>query len=552
MGSMMLWKTVVTLNGQPLGCVNIQRGIFQGDSLSPLLFVMCLFPLSLVLRDLNKGFKVDDIVISHLLYLDDLKLYFKSEADMSTLVNTVRIFSEDIRMNFGFDKCAILVINRGRATESEDIVLPGGTIEALPLSSSYKYLGVLEASDFQHKEMKSKIITTYKQRLRAILQSRLNGHNQIMAINGFAIPVVRYTAGIIHWTTNDCLDLDRLTRKQLTLYKALHPRADVDRLYVPRKVGGRGLLSVSNVVQVEMSALATYVGGHEDLIMTKVKQYLFMEQGKCTTKTVVMNEHIAQWHAKALHGQWPRLLIERSTQSQSCAWLRKAHLDPVTEAFIVAAQDQALCTNWLRHNIWGSLPSDHCRRCGQFAESVEHIVAGCPVMAQTVYLDRHNAVASAIHWSLCGSCGFLRCDSWWQHHPESVLENERYKLLYDFNIFTDHLIQARRPDLVYVNKLTRKTYLIDIACVMDHNVLAKEKEKVDKYLSLMIELQSLWNTTVEVVPIIFGALGSLSDNIFTNLSLLQVTDINAYQLQKTVLLRTATILRRHLALPSSS
>ena len=117
---------------------------------------------------------------------------------------------------------------------------------------------------------------------------------------------------------------------------------------------------------------------------------------------------------------------------------------------------------------------------------------------------------------------------------------------------TDHLIQARRPDLVYVNKLTRKTYLIDIACVMDHNVLAKEKEKVDKYLSLMIELQSLWNTTVEVVPIIFGALGSLSDNIFTNLSLLQVTDINAYQLQKTVLLRTATILRRHLALPSSS
>ena len=173
-------------------------------------------------------------------------------------------------------------------------------------------------------------------------------------------------------------------------------------------------------------------------------------------------------------------------------------------------------------------------------------------MAQTVYLDRHNAVASAIHWSLCGSCGFLRCDSWWQHHPESVLENERYKLLYDFNIFTDHLIQARRPDLVYVNKLTRKTYLIDIACVMDHNVLAKEKEKVDKYLSLMIELQSLWNTTVEVVPIIFGALGSLSDNIFTNLSLLQVTDINAYQLQKTVLLRAATILRQHLALPSSS
>ena len=163
----------------------------------------------------------------------------------------------------------------------------------------------------------------------------------------------------------------------------------------------------------------------------------------------------------------------------------------------------------------------------------------------SVYLGQHNSVASAIHWSLCSSCGFLRCDSWWEHHPESVLENKRYKLLYDF---TDHFIQARRPDLVYAVKLKKKTYLIDIACVMDQNVLAKEKEKVDKYL---IELQSLWNTTVEVVPIIFGALGSLSDNVFTNQSLLQVTDINAYQLQKTVLLKTATILRRHLAFPSS-
>jgi len=53
LSSMMLWKTVVTLNGQLLGCVNIQRGIFQGDSLSPLFFVMCLFPLSFVLRDLK-------------------------------------------------------------------------------------------------------------------------------------------------------------------------------------------------------------------------------------------------------------------------------------------------------------------------------------------------------------------------------------------------------------------------------------------------------------------------------------------------------------------
>ena len=200
-------------------------------------------------------------------------------------------------------------------------------------------------------------------------------------------------------------------------------------------------------------------------IMTKVKQHLFKEENIPTTKAVVVDKHIAQWHSKALHGQWPGLLLKRNIQSS--AWLRKAHLNPVTEVLIMAAQDQASCTNWLKHHNWRIIPSDHCRRCGQFAESVEHIVAGCPVLAQTVHLNRHNAVASAIHWSLCNSCGFLRCDSWWQHH---VLENERYKLLYAFNIFTDQMIQARRPDLVYVDKLQRKTYLIDITCAIDTNV----------------------------------------------------------------------------------
>jgi len=71
---------------------------------------------------------------------------------MVKLVNAVRIFSEDIRMNFGFDKCATLTINRGKVTDSEGILLPGGTIQALSVSSSYKYLGVLEGSDFEHNE----------------------------------------------------------------------------------------------------------------------------------------------------------------------------------------------------------------------------------------------------------------------------------------------------------------------------------------------------------------------------------------------------------------
>ena len=72
----------------------------------------------------------------------------------------------------------------------------------------------------------------------------------------------------------------------------------------------------------------------------------------------------------------------------------QAHLKPVTEAMLTAAQDQTICTNWLACYILGTANSDLCRRYGQVPESVEHIVAGCPIMAQSVYLNRHNAISS--------------------------------------------------------------------------------------------------------------------------------------------------------------
>ena len=96
--------------------------------------------------------------------------------------------------------------------------------------------------------------------------------------------------------------------------------------------------------------------------------------------------------------------------------------------------------------------------------------------------------------------------------------------------------------------MARRTKIIDIACVMDHHVVDKHGEKIEKYLDLAIELQSLWNTRGEIVPLVFCALGSLHEKTVLNFELLQLTEINIYQLQKTVLLKTDSMLRRHLSL----
>ena len=84
-----------------------------------------------------------------------------------------------------------------------------------------------------------------------MLSSYLNGHYKIIALNSYALLVVRYSAGIIKWTQSELDDIDRKSRKLLTIHKGLHPKADIHRLYLSRKVGGHGLLNVKQMVAVE-------------------------------------------------------------------------------------------------------------------------------------------------------------------------------------------------------------------------------------------------------------------------------------------------------------
>ena len=98
--SMRNWKTELTSCGESLGTVNIKRGIFQGDSLSPLIFVICMIPLSKVLRKAKAGYRLGDVKINHLLFMDDLKMFAKNKNEVERLVSTVQVISQDIGMQF--------------------------------------------------------------------------------------------------------------------------------------------------------------------------------------------------------------------------------------------------------------------------------------------------------------------------------------------------------------------------------------------------------------------------------------------------------------------
>ena len=98
--SMRNWKTELSADGKSLGVVNIKRRIFHGDSLSPLLFVMVMAPLSMIPNGETKGYKFGNAG-SHFLFMDDLKLYASSQRELDSLVRTVKSYSRDIGMEFG-------------------------------------------------------------------------------------------------------------------------------------------------------------------------------------------------------------------------------------------------------------------------------------------------------------------------------------------------------------------------------------------------------------------------------------------------------------------
>jgi hypothetical protein len=83
--------------------------------------------------------------------------------------------------------------------------------------------------------------------------------NKITATGAMAVPVLRYSFGIINWRIEEIKQIDRKTRKMLTLYKLHHPKADTDRLYVKRKEGGRGLVQVEAADKAEIINIALYL-----------------------------------------------------------------------------------------------------------------------------------------------------------------------------------------------------------------------------------------------------------------------------------------------------
>ena len=133
------------------------------------------------------------------------------------MVSTVQILSNDTGMGFEIKKCGVLVLKRGKVMSSEGVEMSDGERMKKVEKNGYKY------QQYQGKQDEGELSERIFERTKLIMKSRLNGRNKIIAINTWAVSLMRYGACIVKWTKSEPDEIAKKTRKVMTMNKELHP-----------------------------------------------------------------------------------------------------------------------------------------------------------------------------------------------------------------------------------------------------------------------------------------------------------------------------------------
>ena len=414
------WKTEFSVGDRKIVRVNLtlKRGLFQGDSLSPLLFCLSILPLSCALRENGEGFSGYSLgrPISHLLFMDDLKVYARDRASLARTVKLVDSVSEAMGMTMGLRKCAVAHMRWGRCQNDEDLVLPEDRkVSCLDSEESYKYLGIMQLFEPKLRKVKKHLREEYLRRVKAIWSTELSARHKVNATNTWAVALFRYSFPSVRWYRTALMILDRDTRSVLRGFQSHHRNAALERVYLPRREGGRGLHRLSHVWEREVVSAALYLVRRADCDEHLRAVYQYQLERKALMKYTTLGEAekilrdrgmevalAAQSDSKQIlkqlgevqmdsmknslalksrHSKYWLQTLRPDRDTEMChLWLRNGRFAAETEALIVAMQDGVLYTREFRVNILKEDVTKVCRLCEVEVESIKHILSCCPLL----------------------------------------------------------------------------------------------------------------------------------------------------------------------------
>ncbi|MEG0366515.1 MAG: reverse transcriptase family protein [Coprobacillus sp.] len=550
-------KINLIMNKQIISTISPTNGILQGDSLSPILFILYMNEFSkkmnqntikLSLSSKN-NFKYE---LNHLLFIDDIKIYANTNDNLKELVKTATAYLKNIKLE----------VNCHKTKASINI----DDIQIIP-TEGYKYLGVIETNysrlnKTNHNNIKEKIIS----RFNKITQTNLNANNMTKAYNEYVVSLINYYTGIIEFNNSTLSTIDKEIRSIMIRNKFNSFNNSTNRLYVKRRNGGRGYLNFNTMYENNVISLYLYSKTrntirkaliHDKITSTKsinniILQYekykndnlkinktIKINEGEPTTqkefityKKQIQKDQILEIEMKQIHGIYFRnLKLEHVSLKDSLMIINKGSLSMKEESIVFNLQDR---------NLY-NLRTRECRYCGKSNASVDHIATRCNKLNHTRYIERHNAIVKIIHKALIKKHNINNIEYHHSSNIAKVVQNNSIKIISDMPIETAYKVQFNKPDIVIINNDNKTIQIIDITVTNTERIKISELEKIQKYDELSKDMMQTYSMKVIIIPFAISWDGAVSKMNVKHRQKIGIDNNTFIRIQKTAIIMTFTI-----------
>ncbi len=584
------WNTIlivpleeVQFESEPIFITN---GLFQGDVMSADCFKLSLNPVSWELRR-SEGYTISKPIkekITHSFFIDDLKAYAKTLAELIKLMSKIKEKMEDAGLEWNAKKTNILNIVRGVIDTSvlEVCLLDGTKIKCLSAEDLYKFLGVPENIVHDVGDIVETFRKVVKQRTNVIWSSPLSDFNKVAATNSFVHSSLEYFMWSEKFNIEDIRGIDLIIRNILNERKAKYKLQKNESLYLPRIMGGRGLKNLESTYKRTKVAAAMNLLTNVDPRLRIVCKFekLRKERGRSSiltdairyakedfiidfeplehdfvvhyekdgqkvstskkeiVKSTMKKNLTKRMHDELLSATWQGRILKSRTEDteisfKECfAWLSRwkdAPVEVINDFQSIYLQTIPTLT-FRKYRGEPSIVSTTCRLCHNGEESVKHLLSNCGKFVNHAYKRRHDRVLQFIVFKFLNKNGLIaELPPWYTKICiKPCYENNELQLYWDIPEYSGYDTELEngplRPDGKIINIKKKSILVLEMSVPWIENRKSKLEEKESKYVNIIQGLK-VDNPGFEVQQLTFivDCLGGFSKDLPENLALLDFT-----------------------------
>ena len=522
--------------------LKVRNGLMQGDTLSPLLFCLTIAPISAWLRahvglyKTNMGPRSDGALeMSHILYMDDLKVYATSWEDLVEAKAGIKRIAGQLGLALNARKCAVRSLNG--ADMHIDRVGVLDTIPVLSATELYKYLGTEQNSLTCIGSLLDRVEGCAKATARTLFLSNLTVGQMVEGYNRAVMPKLKYAYSNVIFGTGRLRSIKsravKFDAEIRQLIKEAHLRFQTScaaRLYVSKDLGGLGMMKAEEELERSITYSWCYLASKAELLpsyelaerlrqagkrsLTSDFQTVLAANGierrvhRTIIATIVVDDqvyfgateaaraisglihkrwaekHTAEWRSKRVAGRVTQGFGELPTglsMRDSFLWSAKGWVAPEVLRNVWAAQEGTLLT---RHSPAGRACMPHARGvcrmdCAPGAlETAEHIVSSCSHWRTNIMVERHDDVARVLYCSIRRKYRITREVN--THEPH-VLDMRHVVIYWNSNVWTSESLAHNRPDILVWDKVAKRIWIIEVSVSWYTRVHQQELRKLSKY-----------------------------------------------------------------------